>query len=144
MTVTPAGEAAAQEIPGTAIDPGSRAAGPSVLIVDDEPDQLKLLTTYFTRAGCKVVALSSAEQAMVLSAETHLDLMVLDLLLPRINGWELTTHLRQRYPGCPVAITSILDVEDYPPHVQGVLPKPVTKAHVLDLLSLTFPDWMSR
>ena len=144
MTVTPAGGAAAAQMPTAATDPGSQAARPNVLIVDDEPDQLKLLTTYFTRAGCTVLALSSAEQAMGLAPETHLDLMVLDLLLPRINGWELTAHLRRRYPGCPVAITSILDVEDYPTQVEAVLPKPVTKSHIVDLLRLTHPGWMSR
>ncbi|MET3805329.1 CheY-like chemotaxis protein [Nakamurella sp. UYEF19] len=115
-----------------------------VLIVDDEPDQLGLLTTYFTRAGCTVLAVSSAEQALSLPLEMHLDLMVLDLLLPRINGWELTAHLRERYPGCPVAITSILDVEHYPQQAEARLPKPVTKAQVRDLLAENVPGWVSR
>lgn len=112
-----------------------------MLIVDDEPDQLGLLTTHFTRAGCTVLAASSGEQALGLEAGIQLDLIVLDLLLPRINGWELTTRLRERHPGCPVAITSILEVQHYPEQIEAVLPKPVTKAQVRTLLTTLLPGW---
>ncbi|QNK82537.1 response regulator [Nakamurella sp. PAMC28650] len=116
---------------------------PTVLIVDDEPDQLGLLTAYFTRAGCTVIALSTGEQALALPSAIPLDLMLLDLLLPRINGWELTKRLRERHPGCPIAITSILEPEHYP-QADAVLPKPVTKAQIRQLLATTIPRWEPR
>jgi CheY-like chemotaxis protein len=111
---------------------------PTILIVDDEPDQLQLLSTYFRRAGCLVVAAIDAEHALNLLAHTQPELMVLDLRLPGIDGWELTARLRAVRPGCPIAITSVLDVDDYPP-AEGVLPKPVTAGHVKALLRHTFP-----
>ena len=113
---------------------------PTVLIVDDEPDQLGLLTAYFYRAGCAVIGLSDAEQALALPRDVGLDLMVLDLRLPGMDGWELTNRLRARYPRCPIAITSVLDVEDYP-DADGVLPKPVTRADVRNILAKTIPGW---
>ncbi len=113
---------------------------PTVLIVDDEPDQLGLLTAYFYRAGCSVIGLADAEQALALPRDVGLDLMVLDLRLPGMNGWELTSRLRARYPRCPIAISSVLDVEDYP-DADGALPKPVTKAHIQQLLSSTIRRW---
>jgi len=120
----------------TADGSDDRAPIPTVLIVDDEPDQLGLLTAYFYRAGCSVIGLADAEQALALPREVELDLMVLDLRLPGMDGWELTDRLRARYPRCPIAISSVLDVQDYPA-ADGVLPKPVTKAHIQRLLSST-------
>jgi DNA-binding response OmpR family regulator len=116
--------------PGTA--PATRL--PVVLIVEDEPDQLSLFTAHFHRAGCTVIGLTDAEQALALPVDVHLDVMVLDLHLPGIDGWELTSRLRTRYPRCPVAITSVLDVRDYPA-ADWALPKPVTGAHIRHLLT---------
>lgn len=118
--------------------PPDRGRPPTILIVDDEPDQLQLLSTYFRRAGCRVVAAIDAEHALNLPAHPQPELMVLDLRLPGIDGWELTTRLRAMHPGCPIAITSVLDVDDYPP-TESVLPKPVTAGHIKALLLSTFP-----
>ena len=107
---------------------------PVVLIVEDEPDQLGLLTAHFQRAGCTVIGLIDAEQSLRLPLDTHLDLMVLDLRLPGISGWHLATRLRYRYPHCPIAITSVLDVQDYPA-ADWVLPKPVTRSQIRELLT---------
>ncbi|MGS0687374.1 response regulator [Nakamurella sp. GG22] len=106
----------------------------TALIVDDEPDQLSLLTTYFHRAGCSVIAVHDAERALALPADLALDLMVVDLRLPGMDGWQLAELLRERYPRCPIAITSVLDVDDYP-DADAVLPKPVTRAHIQNLIA---------
>ena len=118
----------------------ARADSPTTLIVDDEPDQLGLLTAYFHRAGCAVIGLGDAEQVLALPRDVQLDLIVLDLRLPGMDGWELTARLRSRYPRCPIVITSVLDVEDYP-DADGVLPKPVTRADVRNILAKTIPGW---
>lgn len=117
--------------------PDGPAMGPLILVVDDEPDQLSLLTTYFRRAGCHVVGVIDAEHALELPIANRPDLMIVDLRLPGIDGWELAQRLRARYPGCPLAITSVLDVEDYP-QADRVLPKPVSMAHVKMLVHELF------
>lgn len=137
MTSTPTGS------PSQFAASAQSSAGPTVLIVDDEPDQLGLLTAYFTRAGCTVIALSTAEQALGLSTAIGLDLMLVDLMLPRIDGWELAKRLRALYPSCPIAITSVLEPEHYP-RADAVLPKPVTKAQIRHLLATTIPRWESQ
>ena len=111
---------------------------PLVLIVEDEADQLDLLTLYFHRAGCTVIGRSDAENALALAAGLVPSLMVIDLRLPGITGWELVAQLRARYPGCPIAITSVLDVQDYPPS-DWVLPKPVTRRDVEELVTELIP-----
>ncbi len=129
---------AASTCPGDNDSPVESGPSPTILVVDDEPDQLELLSTYFRRAKCLVVTAIDAEHALHLPAQIRPDLMVLDLRLPGIDGWELTARLRALYPGCPIAITSVLDVVDYPA-ADSVLPKPVTAGHIKALLLRTFP-----
>lgn len=117
--------------------------GPTVLVVDDEPDQLRLITTFLHREGCTVIATTSGEHALALSPAVPVDLMILDLLLPGVDGWRLAAELRTRFPGCPVAITSVLDVGDYPATEES-LPKPVTRAQIAAILSRHIPDRLRR
>ena len=107
---------------------------PTVLVVDDEPDQLGLMTTFLNREGCTVIAAASGEHALSLPLDLPVDLMILDLLLPGVDGWQLAAELKIRFPGCPVAITSVLDVQDYP-SAEELLPKPVTRAQIAAILS---------
>jgi DNA-binding response OmpR family regulator len=114
-----------------------------VLVVDDEPDQLGLITTFLNREGCIVIAAASGEHALSLPSDLPVDLMILDLLLPGVDGWQLAVELKTRFPGCPVAITSVLDVQDYP-SAEESLPKPVTRAQIAALLSRHIPDRVCR
>ena len=112
---------------------------PTVLVVDDEPDQLGLITTFLNREGCIVIAAASGEHALSLPPDLPVDLMILDLLLPGVDGWQLAAELKTRFPGCPVAITSVLDGQDYP-SAEESLPKPVTRAQIAAILSRHIPD----
>jgi CheY-like chemotaxis protein len=111
-----------------------------VLIVDDSEDQRVLLSTYFERAGCDVRAFASAEDAMSSYRESRPDLAVIDLIMPGIDGWALATLLRTDYPTCPIAITSVLDRDQYPAG-EAALPKPVTGAAVRQILRDCVPRW---
>jgi CheY-like chemotaxis protein len=111
---------------------------PTVLVVDDDPDQLGLMTTFLNREGCTVIAAISGEHALSLALDLPVDLIILDLLLPGVDGWQLAAELKTRMPGCPVAITSVLDVRDYP-SAEDLLPKPVTRAQIAALLSRHLP-----
>jgi len=60
-----------KESPTTSKVPRLGREMPVVLLVEEEPDQLSLLTAYFRRAGCTVVGLTDAEQALRLPSDTH-------------------------------------------------------------------------
>jgi CheY-like chemotaxis protein len=122
---------------------GTATRCPTVLVVDDEPDQLGLITTFLNREGCTVIAAASGEHALSLPLDLPVDLMILDLLLPGVDGWQLAAELKTRFPGCPVAITSVLDVQDYP-SAEESLPKPVTRAQIAAILSRHIPDRTCR
>jgi CheY-like chemotaxis protein len=96
-----------------------------VLVVDDEPDELALITRHLRRLGYDVVATKSAEEALGDEENLTVDVAVIDLRLPGMGGWELVDVLRGRRPGLPLIVTSVLDADDYPP-VEAWLPKPFT------------------
>ena len=115
-------------------------SGFKVLIVDDSEDQRHLLRRHFEMAGCDVVVAESAEAAIVAYEADEPDLAVIDLMLPGMNGWDLSDRIRSDRPECSVAISSVLDVEDYPP-ADAALPKPVSRASIRRLLSTCVPGW---
>jgi CheY-like chemotaxis protein len=113
------------------------------LVVDDELDEQTLLATRLRRAGCDVVAVGSAEEALADDDHLAVDVAFVDLRLPGMGGWELIEELRVRRPGLPVVVTSVLDPQDYPA-VAAVLPKPFTGDGVLQALDTALPGWSGR
>ena len=65
-----------------------------ILVVDDEEDILELLRFNLSREGCQVSCASSGEEALRLVRTELPDLVVLDLMLPGIDGLEVTRRLK--------------------------------------------------
>lgn len=105
-----------------------------VLVVDDEDDQAALLGTHLARAGCVVSRTDTAERALALPVDPAPDLVVVDLLLPGLDGWGLARALAVRWPGTRIAVSSVLDRREYPSGVLA-LPKPYTGRDVARLLA---------
>jgi CheY-like chemotaxis protein len=121
-----------------------RADQVRVLIVDDSHDQCELLRRHFELAGCDVICAESAEAAID-AYETgglDLDLAVVDLLLPGMDGWALSSRLQLDRPNCQVVISSVLDQADYP-ETGAAMPKPVSRANVRAVLSTCVPKWVA-
>ncbi len=78
--------AAGRMVPSVTSD-GVGSAG-KVLVVDDEAANLQLLKTMLTREGYSVVTASDGEEALAAVASTHPDLVVMDVLMPKLNGYE--------------------------------------------------------
>jgi len=115
---------------------------PTVLVVDDSEDQRLLLRRYFERAGCTVNTAGTAEDAVASYTATPPSLVVVDLVLPGMDGWELAAQIRNHIPGCAIVITSVLDESDYP-NSDAVLPKPVTGDDVRRVLGECVPGWQA-
>lgn len=67
-----------------------------VLVVDDEPDNLDLAADVLEAFGATVARASSGEQALSLVAEFEPALILLDLAMPGMDGWELHRLLRAK------------------------------------------------
>jgi DNA-binding response OmpR family regulator len=68
----------------------------TVLVVDDERNIVELVRLYLEKEGFNVVAASDGEQALVQYERTGPDLVVLDLMLPKMDGFEVCRELRRR------------------------------------------------
>jgi DNA-binding response OmpR family regulator len=76
-------------------------AGPSVLVVDDEPMVREVLERYLTAEGYSVGVATDGEEALVRFEEHLPDLVLLDLMLPKLDGYEVFRRIRD-HGGTPV------------------------------------------
>jgi DNA-binding response OmpR family regulator len=67
---------------------------PTILVADDEEDVRELVTYRLTRSGYDVIGAVDGQEAFELASERAPDLMVLDVMMPRLDGYELTRRLR--------------------------------------------------
>jgi DNA-binding response OmpR family regulator len=89
--------------------PGSEprmSANPSLLVIDDDPDLRDMLQDMFTGRGYDVVTAGDGEEGLRLSNQRTPDLIILDIFMPRMNGFEVLASLRQAHPELPVIVMS--------------------------------------
>jgi excisionase family DNA binding protein len=75
-----------------------RDKGPSkerVMIVDDEPDALALMENMLSSEGYEIIKVSNATEVGLKAAQMSPDLILLDFLMPDINGFEVSKALRE-------------------------------------------------
>ena len=70
-------------------------APPTVLLVDDEPDLLELLQYALEKEGFRVLTARDGADALAITETEVPDLFVLDIMMPRMNGVELTERIRE-------------------------------------------------
>ena len=67
---------------------------PRVLVADDDEDILALVAFRLERSGCRVLKASDGEEALRVALEEIPDLAVLDVMMPRLDGHEVTRRIR--------------------------------------------------
>ena len=86
-------------------------AGERVLAVDDEPRYLEIIRFNLETAGFRVACAASGEEALELVAAEEPDLIVLDLMLPGIDGFEVCRSVRERSM-CPIIMLTAKGAEE--------------------------------
>jgi len=66
-----------------------------ILIVDDEPDFVQLLSIRLKSSGYDVISASDGENGLKKAQEEKPDLVILDVLMPKINGFELCKRFKE-------------------------------------------------
>lgn len=82
----------------------------SVLLVDDDAKLVQLLQTYFAREGFITYTAGDGLGALQMARERKVDIMVLDLMLPGLDGWEVCREIR-RHSDIPVIMLTARDEE---------------------------------
>jgi two-component system, chemotaxis family, CheB/CheR fusion protein len=84
-------------------------AGARILLIDDTVDALKMLDALLTEEGAVVVTASSGHDALQIASEREFDLIISDISMPEMNGYEFLKELRKgesRYGSIPaIALT---------------------------------------
>ncbi len=89
----------------------------TALVVEDEPQIAHLVQQYLERDGFRVAIASDGPQALELFARMRPDVVVLDLMLPGLDGWEVCRRIREDSKSAVVMLTARDAVED---RVQGL------------------------
>jgi len=86
----------------------------TILIVEDYPDTLNLLDMIFKKEGYEVDKATSGEQALDFIAKKKFDLVVLDVMLPRLDGFGVCRRIKlsENNKKTPVLIITAFDVPD--------------------------------
>jgi len=67
----------------------------SILVVDDDPEIVSMLSTRLTKRGYKVTTASDGHRALELAKRERPDLVLLDVMMPGKSGWEVARALKQ-------------------------------------------------
>jgi DNA-binding response OmpR family regulator len=70
-------------------------AAKTILVVDDDPEILGMLDIRLGKRGYHVISAADGEQALEQASKEKPSLVVLDVMMPRMNGWEVARALRQ-------------------------------------------------
>src|SRR4051794_12967314 len=104
---------------GVGIGEGAERRGPAgrgtVLVVDDDPIGLRLASLHLKLAGYTVLPCVGGQAALAAAADDHPDLILLDVRLPDLDGYEVCSRLKQNpaTAGIPVVLlTALNDRED--------------------------------
>jgi DNA-binding response OmpR family regulator len=81
-------------------------AEPRVLVVDDEPMVRDVLSRYLERGGFEVEAVADGERALAAFDARRPDLVLLDLMLPRVDGFEVFRRIRASADSAVIMITA--------------------------------------
>ena len=109
-----------------------------VLVIDDEPDARLLLTHIIEDCDCRVLTAGSGQEGLRMAREIQPDLITLDLLMPRMDGWQVLRAIKTnpRIAHIPVVVISVA-AREKKGAVFGavdVLQKPVTREEFLPVL----------
>lgn len=82
--------------------------GEKILVIDDNPHLVKVLRLCLERHGYEVVAAYSGSEGLCKFHDAHPDLVILDIMMPDMDGWETCRNLREMSPNVPILILTML------------------------------------
>ena len=78
----------------------------TILIVDDEEALSQMLNDLLSAEGYKILEANNAAQALGILKSTHVDLMISDIVMPGMDGFELVEKVKELYPQVKIQLVS--------------------------------------
>ena len=115
-----------------------------VLVVDDVQDNRELIVKNFESTPIEVIQASNGLEAVQSTQKKRPDLILMDIRMPVMDGYEATKRIREKYPDIPVIALTASVMEDQSEqnkrkYFSGFLRKPVLKRTLYELLSQFLP-----
>ncbi|WP_041739722.1 CHASE2 domain-containing protein [Calothrix sp. PCC 6303] len=128
---------------------GIQGNAPRILIVDDEHHHRLMLTSLLEEIGCVVQEAADGKQGLQVASEVKPDVILLDLAMPNMDGFEFMVHLQanSQTSNIPIIVSSANVFEENRQQslqagAAAFIPKPLQRAELLDALrSLLKVDW---
>lgn len=110
----------------------------TVLVIDDNADALQLFKRYLSGSRYRFIGAQDARQGLALAEESAPQIIVLDVMMPREDGWTLLGQLREhpRTNGIPILVCTILPQEQLALTLgaAGFIRKPISRTEFLSAL----------
>ena len=88
------------------------SAAKTVMVVDDEPRLVSLVETYLTQSGFQVVTASNGREALDVTQHKEPDLIILDIMMPEMNGYEFMRKYRVEHDTPIILLTARVDSDE--------------------------------
>ena len=116
----------------------------TVLVVDDDPVVRDVITRHLKREGYRVIAAADGEQALTRAAEYRPDVITLDVLMPRTDGWAVLDALKSdsAISDIPVIMTTIVENRNLGFALGAVdyINKPIEQDQLLEAVAKHIPN----
>jgi CheY-like chemotaxis protein len=130
---------------------GAETAGrPVVMLVEDYRDTREMMRYMLERSGCRVVEASNGQEAIELSQQGELDLVLMDLNMPVLDGFTATLRIREyeRTRDVPVVALTAFDTAEFRAAAGAVgccdfVVKPLEPEHLTALITRLLPARMA-
>jgi len=80
--------------------------GQTILVVDDEPALRELAQEILTLAGYRVLMANDGDDAIKVLAKSRVDLVLSDVIMPQVDGYQLAQHIQKNYPAIKIQLAS--------------------------------------
>ncbi len=78
-----------------------------IMVVDDEPDTVDLVKLVLETEGFEVMTAYSGSECLTKLEEEKPDAVLLDIMMPEMDGWEVFKKIRERFEDLPVAMLTV-------------------------------------
>ena len=116
----------------------------SILVIDDDMSFLRWMDSQLSREGFAVIAAASGRLAMDVLKQKEIDLVITDMHMPVVDGYDIVSHVKELYPRMPILISTANSVN---PRVRtalqfervGFVRKPIDPANLKEAMLAIAP-----
>ena len=83
-----------------------------IMVVDNEPDIVDLTRTVLELGGYQVISAYSGEECLRKLEKEKVDLVLLDIMMPGMSGWDVFNRVKKKNSDIKVAFMSVLEISD--------------------------------